>query len=56
MTDKLPAETKEKLESEIPLGRIGRPEEIASVVLYLASDAASYMTGQTIHVDGGMYM
>jgi 3-oxoacyl-[acyl-carrier protein] reductase len=56
MTDKLPADMKEKLENEIPLGRIGRPEEIASVVLYLASDAASYMTGQTIHVDGGMYM
>jgi 3-oxoacyl-[acyl-carrier protein] reductase len=56
MTDKLPADMKEKLENEIPLGRIGRPEEIASCVLYLASDAASYMTGQTIHVDGGMYM
>jgi len=56
MTDKLPAEMREKLEKDIPLGRIGRPEEIASAVVYLASGAASYMTGQTLHIDGGMYM
>jgi 3-oxoacyl-[acyl-carrier protein] reductase len=56
MTDKLPAEYREKLLGEIPIGRMGRPEDIASAVVYLASDAASYMTGQTIHVDGGMYM
>lgn len=56
MTDKLPADLREAMLRDIPLGRMGRPEEIASSVLYLASDGASYMTGQTIHVDGGMYM
>lgn len=56
MTDKLPADMKTKLEGDIPLGRMGKPEEVAHAVVYLASDAASYMTGQTIHIDGGMYM
>jgi 3-oxoacyl-[acyl-carrier protein] reductase len=39
-----------------PLGRQGRPEEIAAMVAYLASDAAAYITGQTIHVNGGLYL
>lgn len=56
MTDKIPADLREKMLAEIPLARMGRPEDIAAAVVYLASDAASYMTGQTIHVDGGMYM
>lgn len=56
MTDKLNQETKDALLGQIPLSRLGHPEEIAKVVLFLASDAASYMTGQTLHVDGGMYM
>lgn len=56
MTDALPEGTKEQLLTGIPLARLGRPEDIAKAVLFLASEDASYMTGQTIHVDGGMYM
>ncbi|MBB3109356.1 3-oxoacyl-[acyl-carrier protein] reductase [Paenibacillus phyllosphaerae] len=56
MTDKLPEEAKAKLSEGIPLARLGAPEDIANAVRFLASDSASYMTGQTIHVDGGMYM
>lgn len=56
MTDKLPEETKSQLTAQIPLGRLGAPEDIAKAVVFLASDDASYMTGQTIHIDGGMYM
>jgi NAD(P)-dependent dehydrogenase (short-subunit alcohol dehydrogenase family) len=44
------------LEKMIPLGRVGRPEEIADAVLWLCSDAASYVTGQSISVDGGFTM
>jgi len=42
--------------SKIPLGRYGSPEEIASVVAFLASEQAGYITGETVHVNGGMYM
>ena len=44
------------LASQIPLGRLGKPNEIAEVVNFLASDQANYITGQTIHVNGGLYM
>ncbi len=56
MTDKLNPEAREQLRVRIPLARLGKPEDVAGVVRFLASDAAAYMTGQTIHVDGGMYM
>jgi glucose 1-dehydrogenase len=47
-------EQRQELLSEIPLGRIGRPEDVASMAVYLASDASSYSTGSTFFVDGGM--
>ena len=56
MTRELPESQKEALLGAIPLGRLGQPEEIAAVVAFLASDAAAYVTGETIHVNGGMYM
>ncbi|MFY0542837.1 3-oxoacyl-[acyl-carrier-protein] reductase [Brevibacillus sp. H7] len=56
MTLGLPEEVKTAMLGQIPLNRLGQADEIAKVVVFLASDAASYMTGQTLHVDGGMYM
>ncbi|BAD64836.1 3-oxoacyl-[acyl-carrier-protein] reductase FabG [Shouchella clausii] len=56
MTDELASETKEQLLQQIPLAKLGEPEDIARVVRFLASDDAAYLTGQTIHVDGGMVM
>ena len=54
MTDSLQEEQKEGLASQIPMGRLGTVEEVADAVLFLASSSGSYITGQTIHVNGGM--
>ncbi|WP_404331474.1 3-oxoacyl-[acyl-carrier-protein] reductase [Mesobacillus maritimus] len=56
MTDKLNDETKNEMLKQIPLARLGEPTDIAKTVLFLASDDSRYMTGQTLHVDGGMVM
>ena len=56
MTDKLTEDQKGKILTQIPAGQMGRPEDIAAAVLYLASPAAAYVTGATLHVNGGMAM
>jgi 3-oxoacyl-[acyl-carrier protein] reductase len=56
MTKELPEAQREALQGKIALGRLGKPEEIAAVVGFLASPSASYVTGATLHVNGGMYM
>lgn len=56
MTKSLPAEQLKALLSNIPLGRIGVPEDVAQAVLFLAASSGSYITGETLHVNGGLYM
>ena len=56
MTNILKEETKENIVKQIPLGRIGNPQDIANVVKFLASDDSSYITGQVINIDGGLLM
>ena len=55
MTDKLPEDQKASLASQIPMNRLGTVDEIAQAVLFIAGDGASYITAQTIHINGGMY-
>jgi 3-oxoacyl-[acyl-carrier protein] reductase len=56
MTEKLPDRAKEAFLAQIPMGRTGKPEEVAETVYWLASDSAGYITGQVIHVNGGLFM
>ena len=56
MTDELTDDIRDSILNQIPLARLGHPEEIANVVDFLSSDQAAYITGQTISVNGGMYM
>jgi 3-oxoacyl-[acyl-carrier protein] reductase len=56
MTRNLPEEAKRSMLAQIPLGRVGSPEDVAAAVLFLSSDEAAYITGQVLRVNGGMYV
>ena len=56
LVDEMQGERRKEIERQIPLARLGTPEEIADVIVFMASPAASYMTGSTVHVDGGLAM
>ena len=56
MTDKIDDKFKEGIISKIPSARLGEPDDIANAVLFLCSDSSSYINGETLHVNGGMYM
>ena len=55
LTDVLPEETKEKYKELIPLARFGEPEDVAKAILFLASDDSSYITGEILRINGGLY-
>jgi 3-oxoacyl-[acyl-carrier protein] reductase len=56
MTDALPAENREQMKKQVPLGRLGSPEDVARAVLFLCTDDSAYITGQILTVDGGLFM
>ena len=56
MTDKIEEKYKEVIVSKIPSARLGEPEDIANAVLFLASSQSDYINGETLHVNGGLYM
>ena len=56
MTDQISEKWKDIIKSKIPMDKFGLPKDVANTVIFLSSDEASYITGQTIHVNGGMYM
>ena len=56
MTDKIDEKFKENIISKIPSGRLGEPDDIANAVLFLASKQSNYINGETLHINGGMYM
>jgi 3-oxoacyl-[acyl-carrier protein] reductase len=56
MTQGLADELRTQMLAQVPCGRLGKPEEIAAAVVFLASDSAAYITGETLHINGGMYM
>ena len=56
MTEQISNKMKEEILNEIPLSRFGKPEEVGKLIEFLITDEASYITGQTIHINGGLYM